>query len=141
MVDFVLDDLRGKAREASFVPHKRCILVRNVNLSKPLAGTYANKRQAPFFCFEPIRCMHDLGIEHKLGRAIVVEHDDALPYANHVRGHTHAGICMRCQGIEQVLPNGNILLGSGFGRHAKQQLIAHYRFDHGCLHILTLFNW
>ena len=44
--------------------------------------------------------MHDFGIEHELGRAVVVEYDDALAHADHVRRHAHAAVPVRGEGVQ-----------------------------------------
>ena len=74
-----------------------------------------DRGQTAFFCFEGLRALHNLRVEHHHILTLVVKHDDTLQNANHVGSHTHASVPVGGQSVQQIPRHLQIRFGGGDG--------------------------
>lgn len=111
VVDFMLDDLGGEAGESFDARFHGEILITHFDGAVARRAARARKRQAAFFSFAGACVRDDLGVQHGQIRSVVVERDDALELADHVRSHAYAGMPSRCKRVQQILRDRQIGLG------------------------------
>ena len=104
MVDFVLNDLRRPAGERLDARLELLILPLHLNGLVALRFPRAGQGQAALLRVIGRGFFDDCGIEHDHVITIVVERNNALVDADHIRRHAHAAILVRGQRIQQVLP-------------------------------------
>ena len=112
MVDFVLNDLGGVAREVLDAVDEVLVQILHFNTAITSAGTLANERKASFACLVGVDLLKNLGVVHEQRLAAVLYADDAFAYANHIGGKPHAFVLVFVKRVQKVLP-GRGVLGAG----------------------------
>ena len=128
MIDFMLDDLRRKARELLPLFGKGHIAVFDLDGLIALRLALARKGQAAFLRLIGFgRMLDDFGIEQRKISRPRIHGDDAFGYADHIGRQPHAVLAMRRQGVEQILRHRDILF-DGLGRFLLQEKFIVYDF-------------
>ena len=133
MVDFVLDDLGGVAREVFDTADEVLVQILNLNAAIAGAGTLAGQREAPFARLVGVDLLKNLRVVHEQRFAAVLYADDALAHADHVGGEAHALVLMLVERIQEVLPGRGIVGPRVFGRQAQKEIGFHDGLNHGGL--------
>ena len=115
MIDLVLDDLRGKACVGLCFPLKAAVLIFDLDRIIPCGfARRSDERQTALFGLIRRGFRDDLGVVHHGVSAAVVERYNTHGFADHIRRHTHAGLTVRHESVEQITRNGSVLLQGGF---------------------------
>lgn len=133
MVDFVLDDLGGVAREVFDAADKVLVQILNLNAAIAGTGTLADQREAPFARLIGIDLLENLRVVHQQRPGAVLYADDAFAHADHVGGEAHALVLMFVERIQEVLPGRGVVGSRVFGRKAQKELGFHDGLDRGGL--------
>ncbi len=133
MVDFVLDDLGGVAREVFDAVDEVLVQILNLNAAIAGTGTLADQREASFARLIGIDLLKNLRVVHEQRPVAVLYADDALAYADHVGGEAHALVLMLVERIQEVLPDHGVIGSCVFGRQAQKELGFHDGLNHGGL--------
>lgn len=133
VVDFVLDDLGGVAREVFDVVDE--VLVQILHLNATIASTeaLAGKRKTSFARLVGIDLLKNLRVVHKQRLAAVLYADDAFAHTDHVGGEAHALVLMLMERIQEVLPGHGVIGARVFGRQAQKELGFHDGLNRGGL--------
>ena len=133
MIDFVLDDLGGVAREVFDAVGE--VLVQILHLNAPIAGAgaLAGKRETSFARLIGIDLLKNLRVVHQERLAAVLYADDAFAHADHIGGEAHALVLMLMERIQEVLPGHGVIGARVFGRQAQKELGFHDGLNHGGL--------
>lgn len=118
MVDFVLDDLGGVAREVFDAVDEVLVQILNLNAAIAGTGTLADQREASFARLIGIDLLKNLRVVHQECPVAVLYADDAFAHADHVGGEAHALVLMLVERIQEVLPGRGIVGSRVFGRQA-----------------------
>ena len=133
MVDFVLDDLGGVAREVFDAVDEVLVQILNLNAAIAGTGTLADQREASFARLVGIDLLKNLRVVHKQRLAAVLYADDAFAHANHIGGEANALVLMLEERIQEVLPGRGIIGPCVFGGQAQKELGFHDGLNHGGL--------
>ena len=131
MVDLVLNDLRRPAGERFNARLELLILPLHLDGLITLCFPRAGQGQAALLRVIGRGFFDDHRIEHDHVITIVVERNNALVDADHIRRHAHAAILVRGQRIQQVLRQAQIV------RRGRLRLLGQEKFvfaditDHG----------
>lgn len=133
MVDFVLDDFGGVAREVFDAVDE--VLVQILNLNAAIAGTgaLADQRETSFARLIGIDLLKNLRVVHQERPVAVLYADDAFAHADHVGGEAHALVLMLVERIQEILPGRGIVGSRVFGRQTQKELGFHDGLNHGGL--------
>ena len=100
MVNLMLNDLRCPAGECPDARLELLILPLHLDGLKPLRFPRAGQGQAALLRVIGRGFFDDHGIEHDHVITIVVERNNALVDADHIRRHAHAAVLVRGQRVE-----------------------------------------
>lgn len=112
MVDFVLNDLGGVAREVLDTADEVLVQILHLNAAITCAGALADEREATFARLVGVDLLKNLRVVHEQRLAAVFYADDAFAYANHIGGKPHAFVLVFVKRVQKVLP-GRGVLGAG----------------------------
>ena len=118
VVDFVLDDFGGVAREVFDAVDEILVQILNLNAAIASTGALAGKREAFFARLIGIDLLKNLRVVHQQRPVAVLYADDAFAHANHVGGKAHALVLMLMERIQEVLPGHGVIGARVFGRQA-----------------------
>ena len=114
MVKFMLNDLCRPAGKCFDARLELLILPLHLDGLVALCFPRAGQRQAALLRVIRRGFFDDHGIEHDHVCTNVVERDDALVDANHIRRHAHAAILVRGERVQQILRDFKIGCRRGF---------------------------
>lgn len=108
MINLVLDDLSGEAREnvLLFFHLARLITHGDHLIALGLAG--ARERKTIFLRFIFAEMRNDDGIEHFRVYAVVIKGDDAFVFADHICCHADAFMRVGAERIQKIVCDGDI---------------------------------
>ena len=131
VVDLVLDDLRGPPGEppALLLPAAVQVLHLDILISGRLPD--AVQRQAPFLGLERRVLSDDDRIIHDQVQHAHIDHDDPFPHADHVGRHADAAVTVGLQGVQEVLPDGQVLFRRFLRLLAEEERVS----DDGSYHV------
>ena len=112
VVDFVLDDFGGVAREILDAVDEVLVQILRLNAAITCAGALAGEREATFARLVGVDLLKNLRVVHEQRLAAVLYADDALAYADHVGGKAYALMLMFMQRVQKILP-GRGVFGAG----------------------------
>lgn len=118
MVDFVLDDFGGVAREIFDAVDEVLVQILHLNAAIAGAGTLADERKTSFARLVGIDLLKDLRVVHEQRPVAVLYADDAFAHADHVGGEAHALVLMLVERIQEVLTDHGVVGSRIFGRQA-----------------------
>lgn len=118
VVDFVLDDLGGVAREVLDAVYEVFVQILHFNAAIASAGTLTDERKASFTRLAGIDLLKNLGVVHEQRLAAILYADDALAYADHVVSEAYALVLMFVQRVQKILPGRGIFGASVLGGQA-----------------------
>lgn len=133
MVDFVLDNLGGVAREVFDAVDEALVQILHLNATVAGAGALADQRKTSFARLIGIDLLKNLRVVHQQRPVAVLYADDTLAHANHIGGEAHALVLMFMERIQEVLPGHGVIGARVFGRQAQKELGFHDGLDHGGL--------
>lgn len=133
VVDFVLDDLGGVAREVFDAAGKVLVQILNLNAAISGTGTLADERKTSFARLVGVDLLKNLRVVHKQRPVAVLYADDALAYADHVGGKPHALVLVFMQRVQKILPGRGVVGPRVFGRQAQKELGFHDGLNYGGL--------
>ena len=90
----------------------------------------AGKRKAALRRLVCAGLFDDDRVEHDHIFPLVIEDDDALVYADHVRRHAHASVPVGGQRVQQVLRRAEIIRRGGLGLLREKALVPADITDH-----------
>ena len=99
VVDFVLDDLGGVAREVFDAVDEVLVQILHLNATIAGTGTLADQREASFAGLIGIDLLKNLRVVHQERPVAVLYADDAFAHADHVGGEPHALVLMLVERI------------------------------------------
>ena len=115
MVDFVLDDLGGVAREVFDAADEVLVQILHFNTAITSAGALADEREATFARLVGVDLLKNLRVVHEQRLAAVFYADDALAHADHVGGKAYTLVLMLVQRVQKILPGRGIFGAGVFG--------------------------
>ena len=133
MVDFVLDDLGGVAREVLDAVDEVLVQILHLNATVAGTGALADQREASFARLIGIDLLKNLRVVHQQRPVAVLYADDAFAHADHVGGEANALVLMLEERIQEVLPGRGIIGPCVFGGQAQKELGFHDGLNHGGL--------
>ena len=120
MVDFVLDDLGGVAREVFDAVDEVLVQILHLNAAITGTGALSNQRKASFARLIGIDLLKNLRVVHQERPVAVLYADDAFAHADHVGGEAHALVLMFMERIQEVLPGHGVIGARVFGGRRKK---------------------
>lgn len=123
VVYLVLDDLCREARVRLRMLRHLQVLKPDPYPAVPDSRALPLQRKAALARFVFPERADDFRIEHDRGHTAVVENDDALEHADHVRGHPDAFVGMGPERVEQVFRGGKVMRGGDIGWLSQQQFV------------------
>ena len=102
MVDLMLDNLCGPAGEGFQSRLELFVLVLHLDGLPAARFARAGQRQTALLGLIAAGLLDDLRVEHHHIRSLVIERDDALVHADHVRRHADTAVLVRFERFQQV---------------------------------------
>ena len=118
MVDFVLNDFGGVAREVLDAVHEVFVQILHFNAAIAGARALADERKASLGRLVGIDLLKNLGVVHEERSATVLYADDAFAYADHIGGKAYAFVLVLVQRVQKILPGRGIFGAGVFGGQA-----------------------
>ena len=131
MVQFMLDNLGGKARKGGSHLLPILIAVANHNVLIASGWPAADQRQTEFCCLIRFGLADEDGIIQDQVTKAQADNDNPLLNPNHIGCQAYTGILMGQQGVLQILPYGQVSRTCLLGFLLEKENVCYYWLNHG----------
>ena len=140
MVQFMLDNLGGKARKGGSHLLPILIAVANHNVLIASGWPAADQRQTEFCCLIRFGLADEDGIIQDQVTKAQADNDNPLLNPNHIGCQAYTGILMGQQGVLQILPDGQVSRAGLLGFLLEKEDVFRNGFDHNRSFLVFFFT-